>query len=141
MLKSGMDAYGIDLSPRMVELAKTGLSRAGYAPERVLGADVTCLPFADGEFDTVISTGSLALMKTPLQRQAFGQMARVSRGDIRLLEPFEKKKGLYAGRVLAFLFDGMRPIPGSLFEDFGFKFTIEWAIFGGAFSYIHCARR
>lgn len=141
MLKANIDAYGIDLSPKMVETAKSKLSQAKYSPERILEADVTHLPYHDGEFDTVISTGAIGLFGSSMQVQAIKEIVRVARREIRLLEPFEKKKGLYGGRILAFLFDGMRPIPGSTFQALPLDFHIEWDIFGGAFSYIHCVKR
>lgn len=141
LLKSGVDAYGIDLSPRMVAIAKTKLTQAGFDPERVSIADVTQLPFGDNEFDTVISTGSIALFSLSSQRAAIREMARTARGEVRLLESFEKKKGLYWGRILAFLFDGMRPIPGEVLDDCGLDYQSEWDILGGAFSYVRCVKR
>jgi ubiquinone/menaquinone biosynthesis C-methylase UbiE len=137
----GIDAYGIDLSTKMVEAAKSKLSEAGYPPERIMEADVTRLPYQDGEFDTVISTGAIGLFGHSMQEQAVGEIVRVARREIRLLEPFEKKKGLYVGRILAFLFDGMSPIPAGTFQAFPLDLQIEWDVFGGAFSYIHCVKR
>ena len=137
MLKVGIDAYGIDLSPKMVATAKLKLSQAGYPPERIAEADVTHLPYHDGEFDAVISTGSIGLLSTTMQVQAIQEIVRVAQHEIRLLEPFEKKKGIYGGRILAFLFDGNRPIPESTFRVFPLNLRVEWDIFGGAFSYIH----
>lgn len=140
MLKMGIDAYGIDLSSKMVEAAKSKLSQAGYPPERIREADVTHLPYHDGEFDTVISTGAIGLFSSSMQVQAITEIVRVARCEIRLLEPVEKKKGLYGGRILAFLFDGMRPIPGSAFQALPLDLHIGWDILGGAFSYIRCVK-
>lgn len=141
LLQRDVDAYGIDLSPRMTAQAKTKLAQAGFAPERVVMADVMRLPFADEAFDTVISTGSLALFKPSDQRAALKELARATRHEVRLLESFEKRKGLYGGRILAFMFDGMRPIPQEAFQASGLDCTAEWDIFGGAFSYVHCLKR
>jgi ubiquinone/menaquinone biosynthesis C-methylase UbiE len=137
MLNTGIDAYGIDLSPKMVEAARLKLSLAGYAPERIHLADVTHLPYDDGEFDAVLSTGAMGLLEAAQQVQAIEEIVRVTHHEIRLLEPFEKKEGLYSGRILAFFFDGMRPIPESRFQALPLDLHIEWDIFGGAFSYIH----
>jgi hypothetical protein len=60
---------------------------------------------------------------------------------VRLLEAFERKKGWYWERWLAFMFDGMRPIPGDLLHDCGLAYSHEWSILGGTFSYIRCTRR
>jgi hypothetical protein len=97
------------------------------------------LPFPDGAFDTVVSTGSIALFKPSDQRAALGELARVTRCEMRLLESFEKKRGLYMGRFLAFLFDGMRPIPQDVFQACGLDCQEEWDIFGGAFSYLRAS--
>ena len=132
-----MKSLLIDLAPTMVATAQLKLSQAGYPPERIAEADVTHLPYQDGEFDAVISTGSIGLLSTPVQVQAIQEIVRVAQYEIRLLEPFEKKKGIYGGRILAFLFDGMRPIPESTFQMFPLNLRVEGDIFGGAFSYIH----
>jgi len=95
LLKRDVDAYGIDLSPRMTPQAKAKLARAGFDPERIVRADVTRLPFADGSFSTVISTGSIALFKRSDQRAAMEELARVAQREVRLLESFEKQKGAY----------------------------------------------
>jgi SAM-dependent methyltransferase len=55
MLKRDIDAYGIDLSPKMIEQAKTKLADAGFDSGRASIADVTRLPFGDGDFDVVLS--------------------------------------------------------------------------------------
>ena len=141
MLKKNIDAYGIDLSPSMVNAAKSKLSQAGFPPERILEADVTHLPYQNGEFDIIISTGAIGLFKAPMQVKAIQEIARVARHEIRLLEPFEKKKGLYGGRILAFMFDGMRPIPPSTFQELSLDFKVERDVLGGAFSYIRCVKR
>jgi len=141
MLKQGLDAYGIDLSPRMVEQAQAKLKEAGFETERISVADVTQLPFPDNDFEFVISTGSIALFRLPAQRAAMGEMARIASREVRLLEPIEKQRGLYLGRVLAFTFDGMRPIPREVFEDCRLECHAEWGIWGGTFTYLRCCKR
>ena len=89
----------------------------------------------------IISTGAIGLFKAPMQVKAIQEIARVARHEIRLLEPFEKKKGLYGGRILAFMFDGMRPIPPSTFQELSLDFQVEQDVLGGAFSYIRCVKR
>jgi ubiquinone/menaquinone biosynthesis C-methylase UbiE len=140
LLQRDVDAYGIDLAPQMVERARGKLVEAGFDPQRVARADVTRLPFADGTFDTVLSTGAIGLFQRPAQRAAVGELARVARREVRLLESFEKQEGLYLGRVLAFMFDGMKPIPQQVFRACGLDCTEEWDIFGGAFSYVRCVK-
>lgn len=141
LLRREVDAYGIDLSPKMTAQAQTKLAQAGFDPARVARADVTRLPFAAGSFDAVISTGAIGLLKPSIQRAALAEMARVARREVRLLESFEKQERLYLGRVLAFMFDGMRPIPQEIFRACGLDCTEAWDIFGGAFSYVRCLKR
>jgi len=140
MLKRDIDAYGIDLSPKMIEQAKTKLADAGFEPGRVSIADVTRLPFVDGDFDVALSTGAIALLRPALQRAAIGEMARVARREVRLLESFEKRKGFYVGRALASMFDGVRPIPREVFVECRLDCHEAMDIFGGAFSYVRCTR-
>ena len=45
MLKRGVDAYGIVLSPQMVRLARANVAKAGLDPGRVCVANVTALRF------------------------------------------------------------------------------------------------
>jgi ubiquinone/menaquinone biosynthesis C-methylase UbiE len=111
LLRRELNAYGIDLSPKMTAQAQTKLAQAGFDPSRIARADVTRLPFAAGSFDAIISTGAIGLFKPPIQRAALEELTRVARREVRLLESFEKREGLYLGRVLAFMFDGMRPTP------------------------------
>lgn len=140
LLERDIDAYVIDLSPRMVKQARAKLTEAGFGPRRVARADVMRLPFADGAFDTVICTGSIGLFKRPGQRAAIEELARVAQCEVRLLESLEKKKGFYLGRVMVFMFDGMRPIPLEVFQACDLDCKKEWDIFGGAFSYIRCGK-
>lgn len=141
LLNRNVDTYGIDLSPEMVVQARTKLTQANFEPERIVQADVMRLPFDDGAFDTVISTGSIGLFNVSHQLRALQELARVTRQEVRLLESFEKRKGLYLGRVMALMFDGMHPIPQELFQRCGLECTEVWDIFGGAFSYVRCLKR
>lgn len=141
MLCDRLDAWGIDRSPRMVRRARQLLRRHGFDPQRILLADVAHLPFADGQFDSVLSGGAIALFNPALQQAAIAEMGRVARRQVRLLESFEKRKGFYWGRLLAFSFDGMHPIPPAAFHAAGLEVHAEWDIFGGAFSYLRCRKR
>ncbi|GEM_PF-2875336 len=139
--RRGVSVCALDLSRPMLRLAQRALAGAGAPPGDVLQADVTRLPFAEASFDFVIVTGALGLLPRRAQQAALGELARVCRGEVRLLEPVERQPGLYPGRVLAFLFDGMRPIRRDDLAACGLDVTIEWGILGAAFSYARCARR
>lgn len=61
------DLVGVDISPGMVETAKRNLNRAGgSALIEVREAAANSLPFPDGSFDAVVSTGSLHHWKDPV---------------------------------------------------------------------------
>ncbi len=139
MLEHGCDAYGIDLSANMVVRARAELAKSGFDPARITQADVTKLPFADGEFEVVVSTGALGLFPPDVQRAALAEMTRVASQEIRLLEPVEKHPGLYVGRILAWMFDGMRPIAREALGTCG-DVEVEWDCLGGAFSAVRCSK-
>lgn len=71
--------------------------------------DVAHLPFADGQFDSVLSSGAIALFNPALQQTAIAEMGRVARLTARLLESFEKRKGFYWGRLLHLCWTGCTP--------------------------------
>jgi hypothetical protein len=63
---------------------------------------------------------------------ALKELLRVCRVELRLLEPVEKRKGFYWGRV--FMVDGMRPIPRKAFD--GLDYEIGWDAIMGVFSFV-----
>lgn len=63
------------------------------------GARVVCaradhLPFPDGTFDVVMSAAFLGLLPTGLRADALREMARVCRGELRMLEPLAPLSGV-----------------------------------------------
>jgi ubiquinone/menaquinone biosynthesis C-methylase UbiE len=136
MLQRGIDAHGIDLSPKMVEVARHRLLNAHLDPQRVLIADVTALPYDDQSFDYAVTAGSLGLLPVSAKRGALRELVRVCRTEVRLLEPMERHPGFYLRRVLTFMVDGHRPIPQSLFSELGLDYKVEWDTMMGIFSYI-----
>jgi SAM-dependent methyltransferase len=73
---TGADVVASDLSPGLLALGRAATERAGLAVEWVL-ADAAALPFADGEFDVVLS--SIGAMFAPDQEAAAGELLRVCR--------------------------------------------------------------
>ncbi len=73
----GLDAWGIDLDPKMIEVAESKRKRYGYDNLHFQLADAAALPFKDGTFDH--ATISLALHEKPieLQQQVTREMRRV----------------------------------------------------------------
>lgn len=77
-LDLGAKYTGVDLSLAMLSRAQSG---------NVLCADCVALPFPDDSFDHVVSSAVLGLIPLSRRRMALHEMARVSRGDLRILEP------------------------------------------------------
>jgi ubiquinone/menaquinone biosynthesis C-methylase UbiE len=62
------DLVGVDISSAMVAQAQRNMEAQGQDPRiEVRAADASALPFADGTFDRVVSTGSLHHWKDPLR--------------------------------------------------------------------------
>ncbi|MFD1936914.1 MULTISPECIES: class I SAM-dependent methyltransferase [Nonomuraea] len=82
-LKPGAGGYvALDLSPLMLRMAKERARRRGLHGIRLLQADVTGLPFGDGEFDRCLSYFGLHCFADPAT--ALAEMARVLRPAGRL---------------------------------------------------------
>ncbi len=73
----GIEAWGIDLDPKMIAVAQGKRKRYGKDNLAFQVADAAALPFEDGFFD--FATISLALHEKPieLQQQVVGEMRRV----------------------------------------------------------------
>ncbi len=62
----GAEVWGIDLAPTMIELACRHAREAGATRVHFEIADVARLPFRDGSFDAVISSGSIKHWPDPV---------------------------------------------------------------------------
>lgn len=86
-LRAGADAWGIDLSPRSLELAADRVAAEGFtlADGRLQVADAEHLPFADASFDLVYSYG--VIHHSPDTRAAIAEIHRVLRpgGEARVM--------------------------------------------------------
>jgi len=109
----GTRPLGIDISISMVAQARHNLKHYRWDPDiEVLVAGANALPFADGTFDRVVSTGSLHHWKDPLQ--ALSEVHRVVK----------------AGGC-ALLYDLVRDMPQSVCEEVrarfgGFRLALLW---------------
>ena len=66
---------GIDMTPEMLEKARTSATAMGADNVRFVEGEVEQLPFADGSFDVVISNGVIDLV--PDKDAVFGELFRV----------------------------------------------------------------
>jgi len=100
----GARATGLDVTPRMIELARRKGVRppAGPAPAWLVG-DMMALPFADGSFD-VVTTG-YGIRNVPVIEPALAEIRRVLRPGGRLLSlDFNRPEhALVRGVYLAYL--------------------------------------
>jgi SAM-dependent methyltransferase len=74
--RAGAEVTGLDLSPALLEVAKSRASEEGVEIEFVQG-DAEALPFADGEFDRVISV--FGAIFAPRHERTASELLRVTR--------------------------------------------------------------
>lgn len=72
----GLDVVGVDLSPRMVEVARKQVPAGNFVK-----GDILNLPFDDATFDGVYSRASLLHIPKDLLPQALGEINRVLKGE------------------------------------------------------------
>lgn len=85
LARHGADVVGLDLTPRMIELARAKRARASglaRAPRFLVG-DMMALPFPDQSFD-VVTTG-YGVRNVPVVETALAEMRRVLKPGGRLL--------------------------------------------------------
>ncbi len=78
-LNDKIEIIGIDLSPKMIQLAKANARERSVENVEFQLADANKLPFRDGSFDFVISTGALHHWCNPAQ--VFSELNRLLRKE------------------------------------------------------------
>ena len=78
-LNADLDIVGIDLSPKMIRMAKANARAGSVSNVEFQLADANKLPFGDGSFDFVISTGALHHWRKPAQ--VFSDLNRLLRKE------------------------------------------------------------
>lgn len=93
LVARGVDYLGVDRDPAMLARAAARWQRefADEGPGRgraaIVRAQATALPLPDNSFDVVVATALLCLLGVAARHDALAEMARVARGEVRLLEP------------------------------------------------------
>lgn len=142
LLARGVDYVGLDRNSAM--LARASRAVHGWGPGRglVVRAEVTSVPFGPESFDLVVATGVLGLLEGPVRRAALREMARVSRGEVRLLEPVHRVDGpnrVVRSRVVALVRD--RPLELAELVAAGLEPKVLGpAVLGGVYSPIRAVR-
>jgi demethylmenaquinone methyltransferase/2-methoxy-6-polyprenyl-1,4-benzoquinol methylase len=80
---AGADVTALDITPRMIALAREKVRRAGVRPIRLLVADMTAIPFPDASAD-IVTTG-YGLRNVPDLERAIAEIHRVLKPGGRLL--------------------------------------------------------
>jgi ubiquinone/menaquinone biosynthesis C-methylase UbiE len=136
-------AFGVDLSPKMLAKARRRLNRAGLAKVALQEADARQLPFPDETFDVLLNSYMLDLIPLADLTVVLGEFRRVLKFDGRLVlvcfskrEPgqrtwwellYRRMPKLWAGYLLG----GCRPVLMTpLVEEVGFC-DVRREFFGG----------
>jgi ubiquinone/menaquinone biosynthesis C-methylase UbiE len=118
-------AHGVDYNRRMLDVARTNLTRTGRAASLVR-ANVEHLPYRDGWFDSLVNT--MAFSGYPNATTALSEMKRVLQpgGRLILIDYGQPSNGNWIGRSFARFWTLAGDIPrdmGRLFEEFELDFV------------------
>lgn len=143
LLARGVAYVGLDRNAAMVTQARRAVGSWAPGKCRIVRADVTAMPFRSASFDVVVSTGLLGLLTVPVRRVALQEIARVSRGDVRLLEPFARPDApirARRSRVIALVRD--RPLALDELIEAGLEPEVRGrALLAGVYSAVRATRR
>lgn len=139
----GVEYVGLDRNAAMVARARRAVGAWGPGRARIVRADVTAMPFRPASFDVVVATGVLGLLAAPVRRLALEEMVRVSRGEVRLLEPVVRADAptrVVRSRVLAFVRD--RPLALDELIEVGLEPEVHGrALLAGVYSMVCATER
>lgn len=107
---AGASVTGLDLTPRLLEVARARAADAGLDVRFVEG-DAEALPFEDASFDRV--TSCFGVMFAPRQQLAAGELLRVARPGARIVFTAWTPEGLN-GRMFKTVGSYMPPPPPEL---------------------------
>jgi SAM-dependent methyltransferase len=142
LLARGVGYVGVDRNAAMVSRASR---RVASCPGRgaVVRADITTLPFRGESFDIVVAAGVLGLLDLRSRRAALQEMGRVTRGEVRLLEPVRRPGApprTTRSRLLAFVRD--RPVELAELAQAGLEPEVRGPpLLAGVYSMVRATRR
>lgn len=120
-LKRGADITGIDVSPKMLDVAR----KKGF--KDVSAGDAVNIPFPDAVFDLVVSITALEFIREP--RRAVSEMMRVCKKEGRVVVGTLGAKSLWAHKRRR----EMKQNPASVFHDAHFYTLAELREIAGSF--------
>jgi SAM-dependent methyltransferase len=106
----GWTAAGVDISPRMVELARARLPQGA---ERLVEGSILALPYEDDSFDAVVVTGVLEYVERSLPI-AMSEVARVLRPGGVAVVSLPNYGSLQVGFSYRLYFPAVRAVKGAL---------------------------
>jgi ubiquinone/menaquinone biosynthesis C-methylase UbiE len=134
---------GLDRNAAMVVRAGRAVASWGPGRGRIVRADATAVPFGAASFDVVVATGLLGLLTLVARRAVLEEMVRVSRGDVRLLEPVHRTgepPRAVRSHVIAFVRE--RPIALDELAEAGLEPEIRGpALLAGVYSMVRATPR
>jgi ubiquinone/menaquinone biosynthesis C-methylase UbiE len=143
LLSRDVDYVGLDRNAAMVARARRAVGAWGPGRAQIVRADVTAMPFRETSFDVVVATGVLGLLAVPVRRLALQEMVRVSRGEVRLMEPVlraDARARPMRSRILAFVRD--RPLALDELFDVGLEPEVRGSsLLAGVYSMVRATRR
>lgn len=138
----GVGYVGLDRSAAMLARARRHLASGGAAGALVR-ADAAELPFRTGSFDVVVATGVLGLLDHGRRRAVLREMVRVTRHEVRLLEPVlraDVPSRRARTRLVALVRD--RPVDLAELVEAGLDPRIEGpAVLAGVYSMVRAVAR
>ncbi|HUY51994.1 MAG TPA: class I SAM-dependent methyltransferase [Streptosporangiaceae bacterium] len=142
LLARGAGYVGVDRNAAMVSKASRRVA-AWSGRGVIVRADVTALPFRGKSFDIVVATGVLGLLDLLSRRIALREMVRVSRKEIRLLEPVRRAgepSRTTRSRLIAFVRD--RPVDLAELVEAGLEPEVRGhSLLAGVYSMVRATRR
>jgi len=143
LLGRGVEYVGLDRNAAMLSRAHRAADAWGRDRVLVARGDVTAMPFRAASFDVVVATGILGLLSVPVRRVALQEIVRVSRGEVRLLEPVLRADAptrAMRSRVLAFVRD--RPLALDELVEAGLDAQVRGpALLARVYSMVYATKR
>ncbi len=142
LLARGVGYVGVDRNAAMVSRASRRVApSAGRGV--IVRADITALPFGPGSFDIVVASGVLGLLDLDSRGATLREMARVTCGEVRLLEPVRRADmpvHVLRSRLIALVRD--RPLDLAELAEAGLEPEVRGPpLLAGVYSTVWATRR